>query len=140
MLYKEIESKNANKKSKNEFLNANMNNVGTMFGYLYRHTERERLRFLVLEWYMFLNVQLYMSKFHDNLITGHFTVPGAVKEVSSKNVRLLSEMWRYEPHSVPSVPILCLKINLPQCALVRWMSWRHWYVPYFSRFILVTWP
>ena len=62
----------------------NMNNIGlgTMFGYLYRHTEH--MRFLELEDTRF---SVYMSKSHNHLITGHFTVPGAVKEANLENVR-----------------------------------------------------
>ena len=42
----------------NEFLNANMNNIGSMFGYLSHLTEREQFK---INTYGFLNIHVKMS-------------------------------------------------------------------------------
>ena len=77
-----------------------MNTIGTMFVYLYRHTERERFKINTFG-FQYGNVQcfsIYMSKSHDRLITCHFTVSRAVKEVNSMNVRLYAECQCYVPY------------------------------------------
>ena len=77
-----------------------MNTIGTMFVYLYRHTERERFKINTFD-FQYGNAQcfsIYMSKSHNHLITGHFTVSGAVKEVNYMNVRLYAECHCYVPY------------------------------------------
>ena len=75
-----------------------MNTIGTMFVYLYRHTERERFKINTFGFQYDKCFSIYMSKSHDHLITGHFTVSGAVKEVISVNVRLYAECHCYVPY------------------------------------------
>ena len=77
-----------------------MNTIGTMFVSLYRQTERERFKINTFG-FQYGNVKcfsIYITQLHKHLITGHFTVSGAVKEVNSTNVRLYAECHCYVPY------------------------------------------
>ena len=64
-----------------------MNNIGTMFGYLYQHTEREQFNMNTYDFWYWNDTcfSIYMLKSHNHLTTGDFTVPGAIKEGDSEN-------------------------------------------------------
>ena len=54
--------------------------------YLYRRTERERFKIniFVFQYGNDKCFSIYISKSHDHLTTGHFTVPRGVKEINSE--------------------------------------------------------